>query len=170
MNIPLLITAATLAAIDGDAMPVFAELIAESGGKSIHYKGKEIFLVDHIEIPPHSTLVLKIYSYDNHWRQGVMIRSSRGSSIQSSGRDFGDLLVVWANDERSRYLVQLIGRDRVLSVRNVWDTGNGTVQSWHNGAGMFKEVGSGETLYHCNDARPNDDLSDIVFGVQVQMQ
>jgi hypothetical protein len=51
-------------------------------------------------------------------------------------------------------------------VKNVWDTGDGVMDSWHNGGAMVvEEIASGRR-YKCNDGRPDDDFNDIVFRIE----
>ena len=50
-------------------------------------------------------------------------------------------------------------------VKNVWDTGDGTIQIWHNGAAMIVERAGNARRYRCNDGNPNADFDDLIFRV-----
>jgi hypothetical protein len=63
--------------------------------------------------------------------------------------------------------VRIRSRDGVCQVKNVWDTGNGVMQSWHNGAAMIIHRGTSSTKYECNDGFPDDDFDDLVFRIEL---
>ena len=57
--------------------------------------------------------------------------------------------------------------DPSVEVRNVWDTGDGVMQSWHSGAAMMVEqLSDGRRVYWCNDGVPDEDFDDVIFEVE----
>jgi len=52
-----------------------------------------------------------------------------------------------------------------LSVRNVWDSGHGTMMWVGDSAIIVEEIPKGRR-YRCNDSEPNDDFSDIIFTIE----
>ena len=58
-----------------------------------------------------------------------------------------------------------IAQSGTCHVKNVWDTGDGTIQIWHNGAAMIVERAGNARRYRCNDGNPNADFDDLIFRV-----
>jgi len=54
----------------------------------------------------------------------------------------------------------------VLGIKNVWDTGNGVIQSWYNGSAMVVEEIENGKRYRCNDGHPDNNFDDIVFSIK----
>ena len=60
----------------------------------------------------------------------------------------------------------MTGEATTIEVKNVWDVGNGVIESWHNGAAMIVELLPDGRRYLCNDGFADDDFDDIVFRLE----
>ena len=104
-------------------------------------------------------------SHRSNWRQGIVIKIN-GSLEHNSVK--GSKFVLWEEilDEKP-IEIKCHANDGFLTIWNVWDTGNGVVQAWHNGAAMRKEIKNGKIIYSCNDGHDDDDFTDITFSLEV---
>ena len=57
--------------------------------------------------------------------------------------------------------------DGLLSVKNVWDMGDGVMQSWRGGGAMIVEGDAGSRRYLCNDGEFDDDFDDLIFTLEI---
>jgi hypothetical protein len=117
------------------------------------------------------------------WRQGVSIRlvfKDRKGKWQrgvTNGTD-GQLVVegktangrngiaFWQSKDWDTVEFEVPGGAAIISVYNLWDCGNGVVDSWHNGAAMIVEEIPNGRRYRCNDGEPDDDFDDIIFRLE----
>ncbi|MGH6614062.1 hypothetical protein [Sphingomonas sp.] len=79
---------------------------------------------------------------------------------------FPKAIVLWADTAPRIVILEVHANDGVCQVKNVWDTGDGTMHSWHNGAAMIIEETEFGRRYRCNDGNPNDDFDDIIFRLE----
>jgi hypothetical protein len=145
-------------------MGVFEALFRESKGQPIVYNGRKLYLVDLLPCTQGDAFRVTIESTDSEWRQGVMLRAP--GPITVAGRRIRGPVVLWEDTAPTVSDIRIRAAKGPLEIKNVWDTGNGVVQSWHNGAAMMiEEVPSGRR-YRCNDGHPDEDFDDIVFRVE----
>ncbi|OJW19261.1 MAG: hypothetical protein BGO58_03090 [Sphingopyxis sp. 65-8] len=52
-------------------------------------------------------------------------------------------------------------------MKNVWDTGDGVMQSWHAGGAMIVEEIENVRRYLCNDGELDDDFDDLIFTLEI---
>lgn len=52
-------------------------------------------------------------------------------------------------------------------IKNVWDPGDGTMDSCHNEAGMIVENIPSGRRYLCNEGQPDEDFNDIIFRIEL---
>ena len=147
----------------------FEEMFDKTKGKPIRYKGKLLFLADYLTVHNNDKYVLTIESFKSDWKQGVALKACEGS-IVIDNREFPKGVVLWQDCSilKIEFAIKAKKNKPVkLEIKNVWDTGNGLMESWHNGAAMTKEeLPDGSIRYWCNDGYPDDDLNDIVFRVE----
>ncbi len=149
-------------------MVVFQDEFEKTNGKPIHYKGKTIVMWDQMPLPEGEVRIrYRILSTNSEWRQGI--------SLSTEGElEFGEGQIIskgWADiwedhlDPEGDFICR--SKNNLLDVKNVWDTGNGCVDSWYNGAAIWIEEIPNGRRYHCNDGHPDDDFDDIVFELVI---
>lgn len=146
---------------------VFEKEFEKSKGKPITYKGKIIRMWDQFQLPRKEIrLKFRIISTNSEWRQGISLKTT-GSFFFGNDREFKNSIGIWEDTASSEDIFLCKSDDLVIEVVNVWDTGDGVIQSWHNGAAMwYEEIRNGKR-YHCNDGHPDDDFDDIIFEIQI---
>jgi hypothetical protein len=117
------------------------------------------------------------------WRQGVGLRllfkdrKGKWHGGVTKGKD-GQFVVdgksssgkagvaFWQNTARDTWDFEVLDEASVIHVHNVWDCGNGVVDSRHNGAAMIVEEIPNGRRYRCNDGFADDDFDDIIFRLE----
>ena len=144
----------------------FSEHFKNLGGSAIRYKGRTLVMMDRIHLTwPSTILRCRRISTCSEWKQGVGLNTN-GILVFPTGAK-GHSIVLWENTSPDDFSFVCNSRDGILEVKNVWDTGNGTVESWINGAAMWIEEIPNGWRYHCNDGHFDDDLNDIIFEIVV---
>jgi len=146
-------------------MPSFAELFSASGGKPTLYKGRVICLADRLELEDGQSVRVKFERANGEWRQGVRL-STRGS-FEVDERLIKKAVLLWHDTAPSEVLLKVHTRNGECWIKNVWDRGDGVVDSGHNGAAMIIEERTGTRRYFCNDGDPDEDFDDLVFTVEI---
>lgn len=147
-------------------MVVFEELFLESRGKPIEYNGRKIQMVDVVNLQPkHQRIRLTFEKTSSVWKQGVML-STKGVFIVNKQK-VKNSVVLWQDSAPQVVDFDVNSKDGELEVRNVWDTGDGTVHSWHAGAAIYVEEIEAGKRYHCNDGQLDDNFSDLIFKIEL---
>jgi len=105
----------------------------------------------------------------NAWKQAVHINSDKPLT---SGSENGTEFVFWFS-EGGFFSKPVMEAEFVcqpgssLKIWNVWQVEN-AIQSLYNGAAMrVSEEGKNKWKFQCNDGEPNDDLTDLVFELEL---
>lgn len=146
-------------------MPSFQDRFVESKGQPIEHEGNTLVMVDYFPVEDGSKLRLTFESTDGPWRQGVSMRFREDGALILSGQEFQHV-ACWRDTAPQVVEFQTIGEATSLEVKNVWDTGNGVMESWHNGAAMIVEEIPGGRRYRCNDGYADDDFDDVIFRIE----
>lgn len=146
-------------------MSNFEKLFLESKGKPIEYKGNTLYLIDSIVLKNNELIEVVIESTNSKWRQGIALGLDNGQFI-TNGNKIGKKIGVWQDTAPTKCIIEMTlkGKDR-LKIYNIWDTGDGVIHSWHNGAAMKIEEISGGKRYLCNDGYADEDFDDVIFTV-----
>jgi hypothetical protein len=143
---------------------MFEPLFLQSKGEPIEYKGKLVQLMDRPLVRPGSALQLVFVSSSGSRRQGVRIKAN--GDLVVAGQKLKDI-VLWSDTAPPCVDIQLGAKATELKVWNCWESADGAVDAWHNGAGMIVSAkAAGVREYQCNDGAPNDDFSDLVFRLE----
>ena len=145
-------------------MTCFQDLFTESKGQPINYCGRILHLAD--QFPTHGTKTLRLVfeSTNGDWRQGVALDVD--GSFVVNGRKIPRSIVLWEDTAPSVVEFEIPRPAQRVTVWNVWDSGNGATDAWHNGAAMIVEdIGNGRR-YRCNDGMADEDFDDIVFRLE----
>ena len=146
-------------------MDSFEDLFFESGGKPIDYKGIILQMVDQIDISKNSICLIEILKSKSKWKQGINF--STEGSFKINNEIVYNSIVFWENTAPKKFELHIVSDSGILWVKNVWDTGDGFMNSWQNGSAMIvKNVDDGK-MYYCNDGEMNEDFDDIIFSLKM---
>lgn len=147
-------------------MIVFEELFFQSGGNPVEYKGRIIQMVDVVKLNSSFQKIRLIFEeFGSNWKQGVMLRS-KGEFI-IDGKRIKNSIILWQVTAPRIVEFGISSNAGEIEVRNVWDTGDGVVHSWHAGAAIYiEETGAGKR-YYCNDGHLDDDFNDLIFTIEM---
>jgi hypothetical protein len=143
----------------------FEDLFVASRGQPVEYEGEIIQLTDALSLPGAATVRIIREGSKRGWRQGIHL-STDGHFIVNE-QTIPKAVVLWADTAPAIVSVGIHSESGTCHVKNVWDTGDGTMQSWHNGAAMIVEHIDSGRLYRCNDGKPNADFDDLVFRLEL---
>jgi hypothetical protein len=146
-------------------MPSFQSLFVESKGQPVEYKGQVIQMVDRVPVADGQKIRVVFESIDSDWKQGVHL--SVDGSFEVNGQIMKKTVALWSHTAPREVLLKIKVKKGECLVKNVWDNGDGTMDSWHNGAAMIVEQHGSIRRYRCNDGKPDDDFSDIVFTLEL---
>lgn len=138
----------------------FEEYFNETDGEPFYYGEKKIQLSLHISLDKPSKFRLSNFQIRSYWKQGIVVRALDGS-LKYDGIE-NSTFVFWQNNFGNNIDFEFINGVKLI-VFNVWDTGNGVMQSGHNGAGIFIEQTNEKIVLNCNDAYPDGSMTDLIF-------
>lgn len=98
------------------------------------------------------------------WRQGLAL-SFKGE-LRVNDQSIRRGLVLWRDTAPQAVDLFVVNRISKITLKNVWDTGDGVIHSWHNGAAMIIEPLSRGRRYRCNDGLADEDFDDLVFRME----
>ncbi len=149
-------------------MPIFSEFFIKTKGQPINYKGKTLYLVDKFPVADDDTIIIIFEKTNSNWKQGVSIDIT--GKCEYMGKLFekgkGVNMIFWEDTSPKQTELRIFTKKGFVWIKNIWDTGNGTVESWHGGAAMIVEEIENGRRYRCNDGHPDEDFDDIIFTIQ----
>ncbi|MBB1139962.1 hypothetical protein [Myroides sp. WP-1] len=144
----------------------FQTLFTESKGQPIHYKGKELRLIEKLFLNENEiTIDVEFISTNSKWVQGIVIETKGDFKVNNQILPFK--IVLWEDTAPKKVSIEIFSKDKKVNVYNVWRTTDGTVDYWHNGAAFYIEKIEDSFVYYCNDGCPDDDFDDLIFKVKV---
>jgi hypothetical protein len=143
----------------------FNKLFAETKGQPIKYKGFTLWKSDNFPIGKKTKIRVIFESVNSKWRQGISLSTDKG--IKVKGKFFKRGFGIWRDTAPDVTECICYSKNGVLRVWNVWDTGDGVVESRHYGAAMIVEQLPNGRRYRCNDGYPDDDFDDLIFRIEV---
>jgi len=145
----------------------FSEKFMKTKGQTIKHKGKTISMWDRFPILQNNVKAkYKIISTDSEWRQGFAIRTNGSvifNDVQQKKKK--DWIAIWEDIALWEDEFVVKSKNGLLDVKNIWDIGNGVVESWTNGGAMYYEEIPNGRRYYCNDGHFDDDFNDIIFEI-----
>ena len=152
--------------IKGINMIVFQDEFMKTKGKPIEYNDKKIFMIDNFVLPEKTcNLRFNIVSTNSEWKQGFELNLK--GSIKVNNQTIKNGTRIWAHTAPKTNDVEVTSKDMNIIITNIWDTGDGVTQKWHNGGALyFEEIENGKR-YYCNDGHPDDDFNDIIFELTI---
>ncbi len=142
-------------------MVVFADMFRRSNGKAVEYNGQTIQMMDEITIASDARLRVSFIAVNSEWRQGVSLTTE--GLFEVAGQKIKRGLALWQDTSPREVEIVVTSKSGKVQIKNIWDTGNGVVESWHNGAAMIVDSVGEVRHYRCNDGHPDDDFDDLVF-------
>lgn len=143
----------------------FDKLFISNTERPIKYGDKLIERIDIIKVEKECYIYIVFLSVNSDWRQGVILESK--GTFFVNNQKFDKKIVLWQDSAPQEVEIHLKTKNKELIVYNVWDTGNGVIDAWHNGAAFYKESDQNSWVYYCNDGYPDDDFNDLVFSIKI---
>ncbi len=102
---------------------------------------------------------------DSPYCQGIHLKSDQPITV--AGKSHTDIHL--CNDTAPRQVECFCEQCSWLRIWNIWDIGDGTVHSWHDGSAMVVEpLGPASWWFFCNDGYPDDDCDDLIFTIRLE--
>jgi hypothetical protein len=141
----------------------FESRFAESNGKPFTIDDSTYCLLHRVYLSSPAILHLKFIQSRPPYRQGIHIEADNKLTINQITEES---FLLW--EDTAPQTVECLVPGGEVRVWNVWDTGDGVTQSWHNGAAMIVDCESPAKLFfRCNDGQPNSDCDDLVFRCEI---
>ena len=145
-------------------MIVFETLFRDN--EKIVYDSKELVLIDRFILKNNSSnLELTFEEMNSQWRQGIILKTKGYFDIAE--QKIENRMILWQDTAPPKVNFNVSSEIKEIIIYNVWDTGNGVTEYWHNGAAMYIEEIQNGKKYFCNDGYPDDDLNDLIFKLVV---
>jgi hypothetical protein len=125
----------------------------------------EPILYDELKVNKRQKIKVIFESVNSDWRQGISLETNKG--IEVKDHLFKKGINLW--QDTAPKIVECIcySNNGVLKLWNIWDVGDGVVESMHNACGMIVEQLPNGRRYRCNDGYPDDDFDDLIFRIEV---
>ncbi len=154
-----------------NAKYAFGDMFIKSKAGPIRYKNLTLIMADKLVIPVKRVVNVqyRIVSTNSEWPQGIAFSTDGWLSYRDGEhikRGWFDIFEQYMpkEDVISCYST----KSGILWVKNVWDQGEGGVESGWNGAAMWIEQIPGGKRYHCNDGHFDDDFNELVFELRIE--
>jgi hypothetical protein len=145
-------------------MVCFEEMFRQSRGKPIVYQQMTLVMKDEFPTERCARFRFVFESCNSEWRQGAYLRINGTFTVNK--QKIKNAVAFWQGTAPETVEFEAGPGVDLIEVRNIWDTGDGVMQSWHNGAAMIVEIVPVGRRYRCNDGFADDDLDDIVFRLE----
>ena len=146
-------------------MIIFQDMFMESRGKPIEYNGRTVQMVDKVSIGDAADVRIRFEHISAKWKQGIYL-TTKGHFVVNGDR-FDKSIVLWQDTAPVTSEFRVNSSDGLLSVKNVWDMGDGVMQSWCGGGAMIVEGDAESRRYLCNDGEFDDDFDDLIFTLEI---
>lgn len=148
-------------------MPSFQKQFEASRGQPIEYEGKLLTMMDRVAVGRATAIRVTFEHCAGDWRQGVRLKCDGEFLVNEQKIPGKGGFVLWQDTAPRISDVAFQGKVNEIRIYNVWDIGNGVIESWHNGAAMIIEEIPNGKRYRCNDGRADDDFDDLVFSIEL---
>ncbi len=141
------------------------KLFEKAQGQPVDYHDKRLLRLDRIRLPKKITYWnVEFIEINGIWKQGIVLKTKGYFRIKGLPKVLNSI-VLWQDTAPKELMIEIFSESFELLVYNVWDTGNGAIQNWHNGAAMEIRISNGKRIYFCNDGYPDLQLNDIIFSL-----
>lgn len=157
-------------------MPNFDSIFSSSTERPIQYKDKQLFRADYIPFKDGDELQIIFEKTNSEWTQGIGLAVF--GYFEINGNRYKERIFLWENTSPKEINIKIYEENSkrkqpkslpikgLIAVKNIWNPGNGSADSWCGGAAMIiQEIPNGRR-YYCNDGHPDDNFDDIIFSVR----
>ena len=133
----------------------------------LEYRGQIVRRLVSLPITPKRPVPvnLSFMHAGKRWRQGIHVETD--DMIEVLGAR-SPKIILWQDTAPETLTLTCSSKSGVLRVWNIWDTGNGSVESLFNCCGIvLKSLSPRKWELRCNDGYPDDDFADLI--VQIEM-
>ena len=135
----------------------FEQQFTATGGKPFSIDGTEYKMVFRVNSGNHHGLRIKFGDCIDSPNQGIRFDSNGNLTCRGkSNRAF----VFWRNSAPDEFEITCPPQSEI-SIRNVWDNGDGVEQSWHAGGAMVVEQDERTIRIRANSTLQNDRCEDL---------
>ena len=159
-------------------MTDFDKIFSSTKERPLKYGDRLLERINYIPFKDGERFLIKIEKTNSKWIQGIGLSLFGSIEIEALGQKVNDRTFFMENTAPKEIYVKLWGdntkrkqpkslpKKGLLGIKNVWDSGNGTISSWIGGAAMIIEEIPNGRRYYCNDGHPDENFDDIVFTIQ----
>lgn len=143
---------------------MFEARFRETKGQPIEFDGQMIQMFDRVPVRDGQAIRIVFESSAPDRRQGISLTVD--GSVEVNGQVIKKGIVLWVDTAPPQITLTLNTRKGECLIKNVWDRGDGVMDSWHGGAAMMVEDIGSLRRYQCNDGRENTDFTDLIFTLE----
>ncbi len=143
------------------------DLFITSKGQPITYKGKVLQMIDRVNLSSGRVgIKVSFLQTNSKWKQGIVLQTK--GKFEVNGKIVKNKIVLWEHTAPPEIGLFVMSDDAVLIVYNAWQTEDGTIDYWHNGAAMKIDQKEQTRIYNCNDGYADEDFDDLIFQIEFQ--
>lgn len=143
------------------------KLFKEAKGGPINIDGRNLISLDRFKLTKNIVNINYCFLETNsNWKQGFVLKTKGIFTVNKSS--FNNAIVLWEDTAPKEGVIKVNSNDEHILVYNVWDTGDGVTQAWHNSAAIELLVDGSNRVYNCNDGYPDLDLNDLIFSLSME--
>ena len=143
----------------------FESEFTKSQGQPIAIAGKKYYMYYSFHVPKETLVKIIFISAISTPRQGVRIDADK--TIKCLGRETNSLNIWHSPDKEEHEIAVFCPEETSFNLRNIWDNGDGVVQSWHGGGAMMVSQDGNKFIINCNSTLSDDRCRDCIFEVSI---
>ena len=141
----------------------FEENFIRSKGQPIIIDGKKYHMFYSITVLSKTFVKIKFIRAISLPKQGV--RFDADHLIECMGVSNYSFNIWYNPDKKMQEVEVFCAEATTLQLRNIWDNGDGVVQSWNGGGAMIVDKKDNKLNFYCNSTMANDQCLDCIFEV-----
>lgn len=140
----------------------FEQEFRSTSGQPFTSEGIEFMLSYCITVPLSGVLLIRYKHCILTPKQGIRLDCAVEMSLD---KDKSNAFNIWCDSKMRTVSVSCKPASKVM-IRNLWDHGDGVVQSWHAGAAMHAETSlDGAVILYCNSTLKNTRCRDLIVEI-----
>jgi hypothetical protein len=133
-------------------------------GRMAALSGREVVLIEGLEVSPGSRFKISFVSWTDKRRQGIWFGTHGLLNVPDTDPP-DDQFWVWADTAPPEFLVEVLETDGLLRFYNAWDEGQGP-RSLVDYSGMIVDRVGNVSTYRCQDFGREPHFSSLEFTVE----